>query len=156
MADVFRINTSALAAGSNLELDCAAYKGKAQVYVGRTDAHRYRRGLRHHGQGARDTQQHPQHQQNRRGTKAGRPQEVIPCIEFCLSCTTNCAKAADNSQLLRGCCIGAFRKATSRRLLILSGRRLCYFRFKYRVSRRAAQLRMMSQILSTASSSRPA
>lgn len=33
MADVFKINTSALAAGSNLEIDCSAYKGKALVYV---------------------------------------------------------------------------------------------------------------------------
>ena len=33
MADVFRINTSALAAGSVLDVDCAAYKGKALVYV---------------------------------------------------------------------------------------------------------------------------
>ena len=33
MADVFKINTSALVPGSALELDCAAYKGKAFVYV---------------------------------------------------------------------------------------------------------------------------
>ena len=33
MADVFRINTSALAAGSVLDVDCAAYRGKAMVYV---------------------------------------------------------------------------------------------------------------------------